>query len=261
MDNGWIKIHRKMIEWEWYKEPATFSVFFYLLLSANHQDKKWMGIEIKSGQLITSVNSIFNGLNRNSNTGKLNRKANRVTRQCIRTALKRLESTNELTIKTTNKYSLVTINKWYEYQLTNNQTNKQLTNNQQTTNNKQEGKNVKNVKNNIKKKIQKEKFSDYGSHVKLTETQYSKLCQDYSLDIIRKKIDTMNEHLGMHGKKGYADYNLAIRNWLRREGVQKQFSFKGIPDGELAAILKTRPDLHTQAEKERPTALHISKFI
>ena len=40
---GWIKLHRKFKEWEWYQDENTKSVFIHLLLDANHKDKKWRG--------------------------------------------------------------------------------------------------------------------------------------------------------------------------------------------------------------------------
>ena len=51
---GWISLHRKMIDWEWYNEPNTIRLFLHCLLKANHQDKKWRGIDIKRGSFVTS---------------------------------------------------------------------------------------------------------------------------------------------------------------------------------------------------------------
>ena len=32
--SGWIKLHRKITEWEWYSDANTFRVFMHLLLTA-----------------------------------------------------------------------------------------------------------------------------------------------------------------------------------------------------------------------------------
>ena len=70
----------------------------------------------------------------------------------IRTAIDKLKSTNEITIDTTNRYSLVTIVNWNEYQSdddistnksTKSLTNKQPTDNQQITNKQPQRKNDK----------------------------------------------------------------------------------------------------------------------
>lgn len=149
MSNGWIKLHRKLLQWEWYEDTNTFRVFMHLMLNANHAERKWQGNIIAPGQLITSTAHIAKPL--------------RLSTQQVRTALKKLENTQEITIKTTNKFTLVTLLQWElhqidEAQVTNKPTNEQQTNNkqitikQQTNNNKQECKELKNVKN-VRKEI------------------------------------------------------------------------------------------------------------
>lgn len=135
---GWVRFHRKIEEWEWFTDPNTFRVFFYLVLKANHKDREWRGIEIKRGQLITSRDKIAVALD--------------LSPQQIRTSLKKLQSTNEITIESTNKYSIVTIEKYADYQdnqpaqqPTEQPSNNQPDNHQITTN-----KNVKNNKNEKK---------------------------------------------------------------------------------------------------------------
>ena len=54
--------------------------------------------------------------------------------QEVRTALKHLKSTGEITDKGYNKYRIITVNNWDLYQGDNRQTNRQLTDKQQTTN-------------------------------------------------------------------------------------------------------------------------------
>jgi len=152
-NEGWVKIFRKFSEWEWFNISEMVHLFIYLLINANHQDGEWRGIKVKRGQILTGINSM------NSDT--------KISIQTIRTCLKRLEKTNEINIQSTNKYSIITICKYEDYQgdqqTTNKQPNKQLTNNQQTTNYKQEEeefKEEKEDKNEKKKeyisKIQKE---------------------------------------------------------------------------------------------------------
>ena len=106
--NGWVKIHRKIIEWEWHNSPATLSLFIHLLLLANHDDKEWHGVEVKRGQLVTGRKKLAEC------TG--------LSEQQIRTSLNRLKSTKEITISTTKKYSIVTICNYETYQLEQNPT-------------------------------------------------------------------------------------------------------------------------------------------
>ena len=48
---GYIQLHRKLLEWEWFQKPEMVVVFLTLLLLANHQDGNWQGHEVKRGQL------------------------------------------------------------------------------------------------------------------------------------------------------------------------------------------------------------------
>lgn len=145
MCNGWIKLHRKILDWEWFTSPSTLQLFIYLLLRANKEDKKWRGILIKRGQLVTSVATIS--------------EETKLSTQQVRTSLNRLKSTDEITSKTTNRFTLVTVCKYESYQLyeeVEQQTKQQAlqqTNNKQITNKQQQLKNNKNIRNNKKESI------------------------------------------------------------------------------------------------------------
>lgn len=143
----WIKLYRELKDWEWYKDSGASRIFIHLLLSANHKEKKWQGITIKRGQVLTGRKSLSYELG--------------LSEQVVRAGLKKLIRTNEITIKPTNKYSIITICKYDSYQSgsddSNQQNNqesnqeeaiKQPSNNQQvtTTNNVNNDKKEKNVK-------------------------------------------------------------------------------------------------------------------
>jgi hypothetical protein len=128
---GWIKLHRSLLDWEWYDDINTMRLFIHLILKANHKPKKYKGMEIETGQLVTGLNelSIQTGL----------------SIQSIRTIIKRLKSTNEITIKTNSKGSIIQLVNYCKYQtstseLTNKQqaTNKQVTTNNNDKNDKKE---------------------------------------------------------------------------------------------------------------------------
>jgi len=119
--SGWIKIHRKFLDWEWFNKSEAVHLFIYLVMKANHKDGQWQGMDIKKGQFVTSFGKI------SSDTG--------ISLQTIRTLLKKFEKTNEINTQTTNKYTIITICKYECYQQENEQPNTQLTNEQQTTNN------------------------------------------------------------------------------------------------------------------------------
>jgi len=195
---GWIKIHRKMLDWEWFSCSKTVHLFMYLLLKASRNDYKWKGKEFKCGQLPFGLNkaSLETGL----------------SIQNIRTSLEKLVLTNEITKEATTQGSVITLINWSKYQvrnseLTNDLTNdltSELTNGQQTANtrptttkkNKNYKKN-KEVKNNIDfdfelayshyplKKGKTAGMRKLKSQIK-TEADFKLFCeaiQNYSLDI------------------------------------------------------------------------------
>ena len=168
--DGWVKIFRNLINWEWYDDINVKVVFLHLILIANFEDKVWHGIHIKRGQVLTSRKHLSDDLN--------------LSEQKIRTALKKLEKTKEITINSTNKYSLITIENYEFYQdrgekATSNLTNNQPTNNQQITNN--QPTNNHNIRN---KEIKKEK-KERSINKKNSETEIDKLinlnCKDEEL--------------------------------------------------------------------------------
>ena len=135
MSTGWIKLHRKLTEWEWYNDLPCFRLFTHLLLTANYKPSRFRGHEIDVGSKVCGLSALA------EQTG--------LSVMQIRTAIKKLESTGEITIKKTNKFSIISICNWDSYQ----EDNKQVTNNQQTSNKQvtpsKEGKKVKKVKNSI----------------------------------------------------------------------------------------------------------------
>jgi len=144
MNQGWVKIHRKIKDWEWYDDAIVFRVFIHLVLSVNHVDKKWRGKLVKRGQLITSYQHLSDELSKN--------KKHKVGVQSIRTALNKLKSTGELTSESTNEYTIITVGNYNDYQTTNKRINKRLTNEQQTTNKRlTTTKELKNEKNEKKR--------------------------------------------------------------------------------------------------------------
>ena len=118
--SGYVKIHRKITEWEWYSNPVTRAVFLHLLFKANWKDGRFMGVDIPRGSLATSLPSL------SEETG--------YTIQQVRTALSHLKSTGEITDKAYSKFRVVEIKNYSMYQDDNSQDNSQSTGNQQAAN-------------------------------------------------------------------------------------------------------------------------------
>jgi len=145
MGDGWIKLFRRFLEWEWYDQTPMVRLFLHLLLKANYEDKKWHGIVIKRGQLVTSFTNL------SAETG--------LSIQVVRSCLDKLQSTGEVNKQSTSQYTIITVCKFADYQQveeseqqTNNKptTSEQQTCNKRVTNNQQQHKNIrsKEIKNN-----------------------------------------------------------------------------------------------------------------
>jgi len=102
MEQGYIKIFRSIIDWEWYSDITTTRLYMHLLLKANYKEKIWKGETIGIGELITSLHNLSSETN--------------LTKQQIRTSFEKLKKTGEITIQTTNKYSKIIINNYINYQ-------------------------------------------------------------------------------------------------------------------------------------------------
>lgn len=99
---GYIKLHRTILDWEWYKDTNTKILFIHLLLNACFDRCKFMGIYMKRGQYITSLSRLSNSLG--------------LTSRQLRTSITKLKNTKEIDVKTTNKFTLFTILNYENYQ-------------------------------------------------------------------------------------------------------------------------------------------------
>lgn len=215
---GWIKIHRKLLEWEWYDDCNVFRLFFHLLLTVNYEDKNWHGTTIQAGQIITSVDKLAGSLH--------------LSTQQIRTAINKLKNTGEITSETTNKYTIITICNFAKYQsfesveqqtkqqTNNNQiTNEQQTNNNQITTTKEDKEYKKERKEEIidcadaqpkTKKATKKKYGEF-ENVLLTDEEAQKLHNEFGNDALAI-VQNFSDLKAMKGYKYKSDY-LAIRKW------------------------------------------------
>ena len=138
---GYIKLHRQLLEWEWYKDMNTFKVFIHLLLIANIKDTKYMGQVIKRGSKIIKESVLGEELG--------------LTRQEVRTAIGKLIGSGEIIKKSTNKFTVISIANYEVYQgckseeqptINQQSTNEQPTTNQQSTSIEEELKELKELK-------------------------------------------------------------------------------------------------------------------
>jgi len=194
--SGWVKIHRKILEWEWFNDTNTFKLFLFILLSVNHKDKNYRGKLVKAGSMVTGRDILAQKTN--------------MSVQQIRSCLKRLKSTNEITIETNSQGTIIHVVNFEKYQVeTNELTNNQPTINQQSTTNK----NVKNEKNIFKQPT-------------IEEVQNYCLERNNNVDA-KRWFDFYVSKGWLVGKSKMRDWKASVRAWEKETNVSpKQPNFK-----------------------------------
>ena len=134
---GWIKIHRQLLDWEWYDDINVTRLFLHILLKANHKPKNYKGEIVKVGEHLTSRDIL------SKETG--------LTVRQVRTALTKLKMTSELTITSSSQGTKIQVVNYEKFQVvTSDMTTKRPATDQRATSN-------KNVKNEKKKKNKQKK--------------------------------------------------------------------------------------------------------
>ena len=125
-------MYRSFLDWEWYPDTNCVRLALHFILKANYRAKKWKGLIIDRGQLVTSRGQL------SEETG--------LSEMQIRTAIDKLDNCGFITKSGTRKYTIITVCNYDLYQQaqdgfdngcqpTDNQqtTSKQPTDNQQIT--------------------------------------------------------------------------------------------------------------------------------
>ena len=199
MNNGWIKLHRSILDWEWYDDINTMRLFLHCLFKANHKDKKYRGTVVKRGTFLTGRELLA------QETGLSVRQ--------IRTSLSKLKSTNELSIKSSSKGSVVEVVNYHKYQsATNETTNERPASNQRATSNK----NDKNDKNEKKKTYYTE-----SEGLVVPQAFLDKMIITYPKLNASKEIAAMDAWLLANPKKRKKNYETFINSWLKRGSDSK----------------------------------------
>jgi DNA-binding Lrp family transcriptional regulator len=195
MHRGFITLHRKFKDWEWYEDVNCKVLFLELLLSVNYEDKKWRGETIKRGSIVTSIAHL-------STETTLSPKQ-------VRTALDKLEKSGVLGKRATSKYTLITLVNFNAYQekgQTKGQTEgKPMANEGQT-----EGKPMATTKqcNNVtikqlnnkkiiganapKTKVKREKYGDH-KNINLSVEEYAELLKEFGDETLKEKIEALSD--------------------------------------------------------------------
>jgi len=174
------------------------------MLNANYKNTRFMGHEITRGQIVCGRKQLC------SDTG--------ISEQSIRSCLERLKSTSEITSKSTNKFTIITLCNYENYQSDileiNQQNHQQLTSDQPATNQQlttsKEGKKEKKEKKvkNILHSFENSPFFKY----ELFRKELPEWSEGECLDYHQRAVD----YSGANGGK-YLNWVLAVKQWKRKD--------------------------------------------
>lgn len=101
---GFIKIHRKIMKWQWYTNPVAFTLWIHILMEANWEDRWWNGGQelVKRGELITSQTKLAKDLD--------------VSRPTVKKYLKLFEEAGQITCNVDNQKTKITVINYDFYQ-------------------------------------------------------------------------------------------------------------------------------------------------
>lgn len=134
---GWIKLHRKLLSSKIFSNEKILKIWIWCLLKASSQEYETLvgmtNIKLERGQFVFGRKKAAEELKMNENT--------------IYKYMKVLEKEQNINIKSNNKYSIVTIEKWGQYQFNEEISNIKSNNKITTKEHKQEYKEY--INNNI----------------------------------------------------------------------------------------------------------------
>ena len=199
---GWISLHRRFLEWEWFSDDKMVKLFIYLLLKANRKDSTWRGVNIKRGQLVNGINTLSIKTN--------------ISKQSLRTLLTRLKKTGEINTQSNTRYTIITICNYDSYQDNNKPINtppnKRSTNDQQTINTPSTTNNTSNTSNTVIKEYKKTLLSELNSDEYNLNEDYLKTAQAFQKLFIKNQNDLGVKNSTLVKAKGtwYDDIRLLI---------------------------------------------------
>ncbi|HAP5378597.1 TPA: DnaD domain protein [Enterococcus faecalis] len=231
MNAGYVKLYRKVMDSFVWTNPYMYKLWNLCLMKASHENRKFLfnGKEIwlNSGEFVTGRDAITFEMNKGV------KREHQVNSGSVWRWLKRFEKEGMLNIKSTTKYSIVSINNWDDYQASEHQVNiKRTTSEQQVHTNKNE-KNDKNEKNVVVVEEQQSVFqlyqSIFGMLNSVTTQNLEYWCNDLSTELV-------SEALKISAKSNARNFKYTesiLRNW-EQEGV------KNLDDVKALAVKRER---------------------
>ncbi|WP_461198517.1 hypothetical protein [Enterococcus sp. N249-2] len=181
MNQGYVKLYRKVTSSFVWANPNMLKLWLLCLVKASHKESRFVfngqEVYVSSGQFVTGRAIIEKEFN-----GGVPRDQQIVGRTLWRW-LKKFEKEEMLSIKSTTKYSVISIKNWDEYQSSDQQVSSGRPSTVQQVSTYKNDKNDKNEKNNniVSKKLKKRIYPENDSNKKLAVLLFRKISQNQNI--------------------------------------------------------------------------------
>lgn len=190
----YIKIHRSILDWEWYRNEHVKTLFLHMLIKANWKEGNFQGELIQRGSFVSSYKRLAEETD--------------LTIDEVRTALKNLKKTGEVTSKSHSKYTVFTIKNYGEYQ--------ELPN--QIPSSSHSIPKLFPTIEEVKKERSKEINKESSRFAPPTIEEVKNYCSERNNKINADQfVDFYSSKNWMVGKNKMKDWKAAVRTWERRE--------------------------------------------
>lgn len=152
-DKSYIKLFRKLLNSPIFENEKALKIWIWCLLKATHKERLQLvgqqEVNLEKGQFVFGRKKASEEL--------------RMTESIIYKYIKLLEKLRMINVKSNNKFSVVTVEKWEEYQIEELKSNNQVTTKEQQSNT---NKNVKNIYLYLLNKYRRENRKDFNEYMK-----------------------------------------------------------------------------------------------
>lgn len=202
MNNGYIKLDRKLLNWQWRDKPEMIALWIYVLLQANYQENKWHGQTYEIGSFPTSIRKI------SEETG--------LSIKQVRTGLERLEKSGEIGTQRAHSGIKINVIKWALYQGNDTDEEEKRAHKGHT----------KGTQRALLKESKKERNKEYiernikerKSFFPPTILEVSEYCKSRNNNVDAERfVDFYQSKNWFVGKNKMKDWKAAVRTWEKRD--------------------------------------------
>lgn len=113
-ENGFIVLHRQIVNWKYYQSDSGFRLWLHILLNANWKDGYFLGQKIPRGSLATSIRQLAD--------------ETRLSESTVKRWLKRFENENQIVTQVNNRFRVIKVVNYNAFQdITRDGVNNQMT--------------------------------------------------------------------------------------------------------------------------------------